>query len=61
MSIAQHRAGSRAPASDADPFSIEFFEDPHRIHDELREAGPVVWLSRYGSTRSRATRRSTPS
>jgi len=31
-----------------DPFSIEFFEDPHRIHDELREAGPVVWLSRYG-------------
>jgi hypothetical protein len=37
-----------APVSDADPFSIEFFEDPHRIHEELREAGPVVWLSRYG-------------
>ena len=36
------------PVSDVDPFSIEFFEDPHRIHDELREAGPVVWLSRYG-------------
>ena len=35
------------PVSDVDPFSIEFFEDPHRIHDELREAGPVVWLSRY--------------
>jgi cytochrome P450 len=34
--------------SDVDPFSIEFFEDPHRIHEELREAGPVVWLSRYG-------------
>ena len=37
-----------APISDADPFSTEFFEDPHRIHDELREAGPVVWLRRYG-------------
>ena len=37
-----------APASDVDPFSNEFFEDPHRIHEELREAGPVVWLSRYG-------------
>jgi cytochrome P450 len=34
--------------SGADPFSIEFLEDPHRVHDELREAGPVVWLSRYG-------------
>jgi 4-methoxybenzoate monooxygenase (O-demethylating) len=37
-----------APASDVDPFSVEFFEDPHRIHEALREAGPVVWLSRYG-------------
>ena len=37
-----------APVSDADPFSNGFFEDPHRIHEELREAGPVVWLSRYG-------------
>lgn len=37
-----------APVSDADPFSIEFFEDPHRIHEELREAGPVVHLGRYG-------------
>lgn len=36
------------PVSDADPFSIAFFEDPHRVHEELREAGPVVWLSRYG-------------
>ena len=36
------------PVSDADPFSIEFFEDPHRTHEELREAGPVVFLRRYG-------------
>lgn len=37
----------QAPVSDVDPFSIEFFEDPHRIHEVLREAGPVVWLSRW--------------
>ena len=41
------RAGG-APVSDVDPFSIEFFEDPHRVHEELREAGSVVRLSRYG-------------
>jgi len=35
------------PVSDADPFSREFFNDPHRIHEELRETGPVVWLMRY--------------
>jgi cytochrome P450 len=37
-----------APVSGIDPFSTEFFEDPHRIHAELRDAGPVVWLERYG-------------
>lgn len=36
------------PISDVDPFSIEFFEDPHCIHGELRELGPVVFLTRYG-------------
>ncbi len=41
-------AAADAPFSDADPFSVEFFEDPHRIHQELREAGPVVLLRRYG-------------
>lgn len=38
---------SAAPVSDVDPFSVEFFEDPHRIHEVLREAGPVVRLSRW--------------
>ena len=42
------RAPAGVPVSDIDPFSIEFFEDPHGIHAELREAGPVVWLSRHG-------------
>ena len=35
------------PASDIDPFSTEFFESPHRIHERLRELGPVVWLARW--------------
>src|SRR3712207_1162402 len=35
------------PVSDVDPFSVEFFENPHRIHEELREAGPVVWLKAW--------------
>ncbi len=36
------------PVSDADPFSAEFFEDPFPVHAALRDAGPVVRLSRYG-------------
>src|SRR5579872_6133662 len=36
------------PVSDVDPFCREFFEDPFPAHAELREAGPVVRLPRYG-------------
>ncbi len=36
------------PSSDLDPFSTAFFDDPHPDHQRLREAGPVVWLRRYG-------------
>ena len=35
------------PVSDADPFSHEVLEDPLPMHEQLREAGPVVYLSRY--------------
>jgi 4-methoxybenzoate monooxygenase (O-demethylating) len=35
------------PVSDADPFSHEVLEDPLPFHRQLREAGPVVYLSRY--------------
>jgi 4-methoxybenzoate monooxygenase (O-demethylating) len=35
------------PVSDADPFSHEVLEDPLPFHHQLREAGPVVYLSRY--------------
>jgi cytochrome P450 len=38
-----------APVSEIDPFCREFFEDPFAAHQELREAGPVVRLSRYGT------------
>jgi 4-methoxybenzoate monooxygenase (O-demethylating) len=37
----------KAPVSEVDPFCREFFENPFPAHDELREAGPVVRLSRY--------------
>ncbi len=36
------------PVSDIDPFSAEYFEDPHPAQEALREAGPVLRLSRYG-------------
>jgi hypothetical protein len=36
------------PLLTVDPFSREFFENPHPIHGKIREAGPVVRLSRYG-------------
>ncbi len=39
---------SSAPVSEVDPFCREFFENPFAAHEELREAGPVVRLSRYG-------------
>jgi 4-methoxybenzoate monooxygenase (O-demethylating) len=33
---------------DLDPFSTEFLSSPSSFHEQLREAGPVVWLPRYG-------------
>jgi 4-methoxybenzoate monooxygenase (O-demethylating) len=35
------------PTSDVDPFSHEVLEDPLPMHEQLREAGPVVHLTRY--------------
>jgi 4-methoxybenzoate monooxygenase (O-demethylating) len=37
-----------APAVDLDPFAEDFLRDPDGRHEELREAGPVVFLERYG-------------
>lgn len=36
------------PALDDDPFSEAFFADPYPVHERLREAGPFVWLRKYG-------------
>jgi cytochrome P450 len=41
-------AQRRYPVSKPDPFSTEFLSNPHPFHEELREAGPVVWVARYG-------------
>ena len=36
------------PVITADPFSVENLVDPHALHEQLREAGPVVRLDSYG-------------
>jgi cytochrome P450 len=38
----------KAPVSELDPFSEGFLRDPYPFHQELRAAGPVVRLERYG-------------
>jgi cytochrome P450 len=37
-----------APSLDTDPFSDEFLTMPYPHHAQMRDAGPVVWLERYG-------------
>ncbi|QKG20253.1 cytochrome P450 [Actinomadura verrucosospora] len=38
----------QAPSAiDADPFGHEHLEDPLPLHEQLREAGPVTYLTRY--------------
>ncbi|OYW88638.1 MAG: cytochrome [Sphingobium sp. 32-64-5] len=44
--IDQPAAG--VPRLDIDPFDEAFLRDPYAWHGALREAGPVVWLNRYG-------------
>ena len=39
---------AQAPVSQIDPFSLAFFDDPYPRHAELRAAGPVVRLEKYG-------------
>ena len=41
-------APSPLPHLDFDPFSISFFADPFPTHEKLREAGPVVYLDKWG-------------
>lgn len=37
-----------APVLDIDPFSEASLTDPDEIHQQMRDAGPIVWLSKYG-------------
>src|SRR3954464_14459493 len=48
MSVTDQAAPTGVPSLDVDPFSIEFFDNMHTIHQVLREAGPVVWLAKWG-------------
>jgi 4-methoxybenzoate monooxygenase (O-demethylating) len=43
-----HGVAPDVPHLDFDPFSIEFFADPFPTHEKLRDAGPVVYLSKWG-------------
>lgn len=36
-----------APVIDADPFSIENLTNPYELQEQIRETGPVVYLSKY--------------
>jgi len=36
------------PVLDDDPFSEATLADPYAYHQRLRDAGPLVWLSKYG-------------
>ncbi len=46
--MASDQAILSRPVSSIDPFSDEFLSDPYPHHHALREAGPAVWLERYG-------------
>src|SRR3954463_10512212 len=48
MSATDQAAPAGVPSLDVDPFSTEFFDNMHTIHQVLREAGPVVWLAKWG-------------
>ncbi|HEX5510273.1 MAG TPA: cytochrome P450 [Actinomycetales bacterium] len=36
------------PRLDADPYSDESLTDPYPLFERMREAGPAVWLEKYG-------------
>lgn len=39
---------ANVPVSSFDPYDQDVLIDPYPYYEELRDAGPVVWLERYG-------------
>ncbi|MBR0754415.1 hypothetical protein JQ604_19705 [Bradyrhizobium jicamae] len=39
----------RLPVIDRDPFDRDVIREPYSFYDDLREAGPIFWLSQYGT------------
>jgi cytochrome P450 len=37
----------KTPVLDVDPFSTEFLSNPHPFHQQIRDAGPVVYIPKY--------------
>jgi 4-methoxybenzoate monooxygenase (O-demethylating) len=48
MTVSGTEESVDCPRSDVDPFSDDFLADPFPYLAELRDAGPVVYLDRYG-------------
>jgi cytochrome P450 len=46
--VRSHAPAPGVPVLDLDPYAEEVLNDPYEHYRELREAGPVVWLERYG-------------
>jgi cytochrome P450 len=40
-------AGAEVPRLEVDPFAEAHLREPYTLQQQLRDAGPVVWLSRY--------------
>jgi cytochrome P450 len=53
ISSRQQADGSTAngsiPAFDIDPYSDDFLVNPYPHYEAFRDAGPVIWLERYGA------------
>ncbi|HJQ48780.1 MAG TPA: cytochrome P450 [Amycolatopsis sp.] len=41
------RTVSGVPELDVDPYDHDVLREPHEFHEQLRQAGPLVWLPRY--------------
>ncbi len=45
--MTMHAVRQEIPVLDVDPYSDEFLLNPYPFHEQLREAGPLVWLPKY--------------